>query len=376
MGEASQNTLRDEAGNTSMEKSDGTAIVIPDFGSDSEETLYDFMRDITLARNGLWSDEDSIVNLTGLRRELEISEAEDHEVQWNDTMAASWIETDAEGNEIKHCKHYTATTEPGNRDANRMMAPQSMTVLMGLHNGRQPAGRTVSPLIKGSDIDNNEYDFDTDNSAGMNFHPGGMRGYRGKIDVTPDKLSGFPGQYGAKTENDFSDNLLLGEAFYILSKYGTDWDKSAYDYLKTARDTAIATAENQRTEEQTNSISDYDRITTILSDNSFTAARKTYLKNKIKYSSEAEEEHLDGDATTASGISTANLEDGSLEISENVHLASKGCQVIYGAQTFYDYWWNTINKSEDSGQRRWYYTLINITDPYNEIETKEGDLNE
>jgi len=54
----------------------------------------------------------------------------------------------------------------------------------------------------------------------------------------------------------------------------------------------------------------------------------------------------------------------------------KGCQVIYGAKTFYYYWWNTINKAESSGQRRWYYTLINITDPYNKIETQEGSLNE
>ncbi|MBI9053602.1 MAG: hypothetical protein JEY96_07270 [Bacteroidales bacterium] len=377
MGEDSKNTLRDEGDNTNMKKADDTDIELPDFGSDSEETLYDFMRDITLARNGLWSDEDNIVNLTGLRRELEITEAEDHEVQWNDTMAASWIETDAEGNEIKYCRHYSATTEPGNRDSNRIMTPQTMTVLLGLHSSRQPGGRTEKLLIKGSDNNNNGYDFDKESwEAGLNLHPGGMDGYRGQINVTNSALAGFSGAYGATTEDQFSNNLLLGEAFYILSKYGTDRDKSAYDYLKTSRDSAIVVSEVDRTNEQNETIADYNRITTILGDSCFTPAWKTYLKETIEFNSEDEEEHLDGDAATAVDISTANLDDGSQEISENVHLASEGCQVVYGAQTFYDYWWNTINKAEDSGQRRWYYTLINITDPYNEIETQEGDLNE
>ncbi len=377
MGETSQNTIRDEGDNTNMQKADGTDIEIPDFGSDSEETLYDFMRDITLARHGLWSDEDNIVNLTGLRRELEISEAEDHQVQWNDTMAASWIETDTEGNEIKHCKHYTATTEPGNRDANRMMAPQTMTVLLGLHSSRQPAGRTERLLIKESDNNNNGYDFDKESwEAGMNLHPGGMSHYRGRINVSNSALSGFPGTYGATTEDQFNDNLLLGEAFYLLSKYGTNWNQSAYNYLKTARDAAVLVPEAERTEEQKNVIADYDRITTILSDSSFTTARKNYLKNTIKFDSVIEDEHLDGDATTTPGISTTELDDGSLEVNSDVSYASEGCQVIYGAKTFYDFWWNTINKADDSGQRRWYYTLINITDPYNKIETQEGELNE
>jgi len=63
-------------------------------------------------------------------------------------------------------------------------------------------------------------------------------------------------------------------------------------------------------------------------------------------------------------------------VSSNVSGSSHGCQVIYGGSNFYDFWWNTTNKADDSGQRRWYFTLINISNPYNQIETQEGDLNE
>ena len=387
MGEASQNTLRDEGDNTNMQKADGTDIEIPDFGSDSEETLYDFMRDITLARNGLWNDEDNIVNLTGLRRELEISEAEDHQVQWNDTMAASWIETDAEGNEVKHCRHYTATTEPGNRDANRMMTPQTITVLLGLHKGRQPEGRTVSPLIKGSDNDNNVYDFDIDNSAGMNFHPGGIRGYnlsqggnnlKGGMVLINNALSDISGGFGATGEQQIDNHLDLGELFFILSKYGIDRSKSSYNHLKDERDNAIAlqAQELELTIEQQDVINDFDRVEEILENDIYNESRKNYIKNTVKFDITKEEDILDGDQTTEPTFSTNELNDGAIEVSSNISGSSHGCQVVYGGKNFYDFWWNSINKAESSGQQRWYYTLINITNPYNEIETQEGDINE
>ncbi len=385
MGETSQNTLRDEAGNTSMQKEDGTTIDLPDFSSDSEVTLYDFIRDITLARNGLWSDEENIVNLTGLRRELEISEEEDHAVQWNDTMAASWIETDEEGNQVKHCKHYTATTEPGNRDSSRMLRPQTATVLLGLHSSRQPAGRTKNILAQNSDTSGNGLTFRED--RGMNLHPGGMRGYnaaagnnnlRGGMVVSSGALADMAGGNGATTEDQFFVQLRLSKLFYLLSKYGINRNKSAYNHLKDLRNNAILLQSQSTplTNSQEVAITDYNSVESLLSNNEYNDARKNYLKNTLKFDTIRENDILDGESTTEPNVSTANLQDGSLEVSSNVGQSSEGCQVIYGGGNFYDFWWNSLNKAEQSGQRRWYYTLINITNPYNQIQSEEGELND
>lgn len=376
MGEESQNTLRDEEGNNSMIREDGTEIDIPDFSSDSEETLYDFMRDITLARNGLWSDEKDIVNLTGLRRELEISESEDHEVQWNDTMAASWIEHDDDCNEVKRCKHYTATTEPGNRDSDRMMTPQTATVLLGLHIGRQSAGRVMSPLLKGSDSDNNIYDFDRSNMAGINVHPGGMQGLRGGLGVENHALSGFPGAYGATSSHDVNKQIMLVETFNILSKYGKNRDDSAYSFLKQKADEAqqLKTKGLNISNLQENAISDLKRIDKILEDDVFTPTRKNYIKKTIEFNVDQEKNIFNKEEAD---YSISELDDKSVEISgtvsgSNVSSSSEGCQVVFGGKSFYDYWWNATNKVKRTGQKKWYYTLINLSEAYEAIETQEG----
>ncbi len=378
MGEDSQNTLRDEEGNNSMQREDGTEIEIPDFSSDNEETPYDFMRDITLARNGLWSDEDSIVNLTGLRRELEITEDTDHLVQWNDTMAACWIEEDDDCNKVKRCKHYIATTEPGNRDANRMMRPQTVTTLLGLHKGRQPGGRTKNILAQENDMGNNELSFRTD--RGMNLHPGGIIGnQRGGMGVSSQAISSLPGGQGAVNDSEFGSQILLAEAFCILSKYGKDRNKSAYFYLKLVAEEAeeIQSLKNSLTQAQQQSLIDYERLENIFSEDIFSIDIENYLKNTLEFDIENESNILQ--STTTEGYTQTNLADGALEISGTLKGArvagsSEGCQVIFGGKTFYEYWWNTINKAENSGQRRWYFTLVNLTNSYNDIETSNGEF--
>jgi hypothetical protein len=380
MGEESLNSIRDEGDNNSMTDSEGNDIEIPDFSSADEETLYDFFKAITIARNGLWSENENIVNLTGLRRALETSEEEDHEVQWNDTMAASWISNDEEGNEIKQCKTYVATTEPGDRDSARMITPQTMTVLLGLHQSRQPGGRTKNFAIRGSDEDNNVYDFDNETwMAGINLHPGGMDGYIGGMEVTSDELDGFSGESGAMSDNDFNDNVKLIEIFHILSKYGKDKEKSAYDYLKEEKETASEVEEAQRSEQEEQAIDNFERVEELLEEDVFTSEYKDYIKNTVAFNYEDEEEDLDGDNEMASpGVTTTELDDGSMEVSSEeggaVGPSSAGCQVIYGGREFYDFWWNTANKAEEYGQRRWYYTLIDITQPYNDITTEEGEV--
>ena len=385
MDEDSLTSIRDEGDNNNMIDSEGNDIEIPDFSSADEETLYDFLEDLTKARNGLWSGNENIVNLTGLRRALETSEEHDHKVQWNDTLAASWISNDEEGNEIKHCKTYVATTEPGNRDEDRMITPQTMTVLLGLHQSRQPAGRTKNFAIRGSDEDNNVYDFDNVTwQAGINLHPGGMDNYRGQMEVVPDDLNNFPGAYGAESDNDFNDNVKLIEVFHILSKYGKDNKDenknitSAYNYLKEENEAVNDVEEAQRSDNEEQAINDFKRVEELLEEDVFTSEYKDYIKNTVAFNYEDEQEDLDRDNEMASRhVTTTELDDGSMEISEDdgaVGPSSKGCQVIYGGREFYDFWWNTANKAEESGQRRWYYTLIDITQPYNEIITEKGEL--
>lgn len=40
---------------------------------------------------------------------------------------------------------------------------------------------------------------------------------------------------------------------------------------------------------------------------------------------------------------------------------SAGCQVIYDNEVFYEFWTKLLNRAKRTGQRRWYYTLIDAT---------------
>ena len=44
-----------------------------------------------------------------------------------------------------------------------------------------------------------------------------------------------------------------------------------------------------------------------------------------------------------------------------VGLYSAGCQVIYDTEVFYEFWNKLLQRAKSSGQRRWYYTLIDAT---------------
>ena len=41
---------------------------------------------------------------------------------------------------------------------------------------------------------------------------------------------------------------------------------------------------------------------------------------------------------------------------------SAGCQVFFDTEVFYRFWTNLMHKAEASGQRRWYYNLVDVTD--------------
>lgn len=50
--------------------------------------------------------------------------------------------------------------------------------------------------------------------------------------------------------------------------------------------------------------------------------------------------------------------DQSTKIDQNVVGWSEGCQVVFGPEKFYEFWSDVTDKATTSGQRRWYYTLI------------------
>ncbi|MCB9287770.1 MAG: DUF4157 domain-containing protein [Lewinellaceae bacterium] len=84
-----------------------------------------------------------------------------------------------------------------------------------------------------------------------------------------------------------------------------------------------------------------------------TEAHKTYLKENIKAQTLAEREILQNPDKTE------ELEDKALEVKEEVGPWSTLCQVIFGPEKFYEFLMDVTDKALESGQRRWYYTLIN-----------------
>ena len=224
---AELNFMNKETSNTSMADEDGKTIAIPNFQSADEATLYDFFRDITLARNGLWSDESQITNIVSLRRELDSASSTD----WNDTLAVAWTEGTG-ANAVKHCNTYIGSTEAGNNKKNRHIQPQTALTLLGEHVGRQSGGRNSHLLVQGAN--KGDLSFDANDGNGFNFHPGGMSGSRGGIGVTNYALSSVPGAGGAMNDYEFKVQHLLSEIFYVLGNWGKDRKKSAYTYLSEA----------------------------------------------------------------------------------------------------------------------------------------------
>jgi RNase P/RNase MRP subunit POP5 len=205
----------DESSNKSVKNASGKPIKIPDFSADESQN-YDFLRDITLARNGLWSDVPEVVNLTGLRLEHGSTK-----IQWDDNISASWL--DAQGR--KHVKIYTATTEPGDRTAYKTMLPQTMIFVPGYHQGKMPAMRghrtvTFDPTAKFPA----RLIFNTNDERGLNLHPGGTTG-------AIKQLKRYILPTDAKTKSEFDAVLVFMEIFEILSHWGLDPKLPAWNVL-------------------------------------------------------------------------------------------------------------------------------------------------
>lgn len=205
----------DESSNKTAVNADGKPIVMPDFKAD-ENAAYDFLRNMTMVRNGLWSDKPLIVNLTALRL---VHSASD--IQWDDTISACWLGIDGR----KNAKVYTATTEPGNRKVFKTLLPQTIVFYPGYHQGKLPAMRGHRTVTF---VPTNKFPerllFNSNDERGLNLHPGGSAGAMKKL-----QQQALP--IDAKNEVEFKAVLVFMQIFEILARWGLDPNKAAWDNL-------------------------------------------------------------------------------------------------------------------------------------------------
>lgn len=451
-----------EINNKSLKDADGNKINIPSL-KDGEANLYDFFRKVVVARNGLWSDNQEVTNLVGLRRNLDRMMA----TEYNDSLAACWI--DESGN--RRVEINIATTEPGNKNRHRTVAPQTLSALFGFHHGRQPSGRTRNLLVRSARKGNYKWEID----QGFNFHQGGNtfifpRNHWLTTFGIDDSMKGGNTTPKFNLQDLFSLNLTLTEIYYLLSQFGTNGKIAPYQNLKSLAESKpmkIDKVENGivtisqiglRSKRKINlfeakkwmvsrwydkRFSDTNRevIAKILSDASgMDEKQMTEMENlkrseviaKIKdewvvkvieqqFKCYPKLSDIDGKAgpdyyRTLVGIrpskeeakevyprakdlikkleklplkKTSSLQKilrTGLRINTNLHREnvknntqfdemkkvdlianvlvkgySAGCQVIYDTETFYDFWLKLLQRAEKSGQRKWYYTLIDAT---------------
>ncbi len=205
----------DESDNKIAVTPGGQRIIMPDFKA-NETIAYDFLRNITLVRNGLWSDRPNIVNLTGLRLVKG-----DTKIQWDDTISVCWVD----GAGKKHAKVYTATTEPGNRKLYKNMLPQTILFYPGYHQGKQPALRGHRTMAFDPTKNHPErLVFNSDDARGLNMHSGGTVG-------AMKNLVKYILPVSANSESELRAVLVFMEIFRILSHWGLDHTRPAWENL-------------------------------------------------------------------------------------------------------------------------------------------------
>ncbi len=443
MDEGSNVDLMDEIG----------PLVLPKLGQPEPE-FYQYFRRLTRLRNGLWSDEPGITNISGIRR------TKDKKITWNDVLAVSW--KDADGS--LHCKAYTATTEPGNKDGDPTVPPQTYIVRAGYHHGQQPGGRCFRVMAR--DADNKNLTFTIGDGRGINFHSGGSSCAPQNM-----KKGSLPGG-AAATEKDFAKNMALVEIFKILSHWGLDKTISSWKILNKTNDSlkdwteanlvqilqaddreirvrqvlggvskeniikiadAIAWTVNkwiniekdpdallrilksvdpgfeapagwntlnsaavtnlvkpahiraivekqckhfttlneidgkpgksyliilagrhpEVLKNKENAQKDLARLQELFKTEGITPAETEYVK-KICFNSMEERRIL------ALGNVESRQDDKAFDIEEDVKTWSTACQVVFGPEQFYEFWYYVVGKALQTGQRQWYYTIFDF----------------
>ena len=198
----------DESDNSSMKNGD-KEFKMPDLASADEKTLYVFLRDLVLSRNGLWSDKERVTNLVSIRRNLESNSR-----QFNDTMFVAWKDT--EGGKPFNAQQYIGSTEPGN-SSHGMILPQTTTYAPGVHGGgsgtQTPGGRNVNAYRK-TRGNNTKYFQSGDTTMNMHY---GSHG----ISNLPTSLPIGYNSGGKGYENDeLEAYTILVELLHRLTEWG------------------------------------------------------------------------------------------------------------------------------------------------------------
>ncbi len=215
--ETTYEDLLKESDNSEMEY-DGTTFTMPNLETSDESTIYDFLRNLALSRNGLWSDEDYITNLVAIRREMVTSSTED--TGFNDTLLLSWKE-----NNEKKVVQYIATTEPGKLNtANGKLLPQTTTLFLWLHKFGNykvqiPALRTINIYRKKQGSQEHVF---SNSDDGINIHQAPIAGRVPKGLPTSQTSYGIHTNFGntGYTEQELEAYLTAVRVYRILSDWG------------------------------------------------------------------------------------------------------------------------------------------------------------
>jgi len=437
-------------------------ITIPSV-KDSQNKLYSFFRSIIHARNGLWSDNQGVVNVVGLRRVMNKMAS----TRYNDGIVVCWKDSNGQ----PHVELNIATTEPGNRFRRRQLTPQTMTLVAGYHNLRQPAGRTRNALKQSANAGKVTW---CKGDTTMNFHQGGNKfnfpsnTWLANYGLDSFTQTGYPNR--RFNEDDiFELNVLLSKIYLMLSKYGADKSIAPYQYCKklasskpmkiTTKNGVITVTQSGNNSKKVINIEEIKnwmvnywyskrltpenrlKIYTIIqrvSGLSDKEIKRLEKMNKSQLLAEMKDDFVigivkkqteyianlndvDGKAGLGSydyfeyrpSIAQAKIDFAELEELINqlnnlpfknipslqskikkglrigsdrnranvqkhtrydevletniisnatVGLYSAGCQVIYDTEVFYDFWCKLLDRAKKSGQRRWYYTLIDATE--------------
>ena len=221
----SREIFYNEKDNKSLKDANNNTIAIPSM-KDKEGTLYDFFRKIVIARNGLWSDNQGVTNLIGLRRNIDRRSS----TAYNDSLVACW--KDQAGN--SRVEINIATTEPGYKNRYRQIAPQTISAVFGFHHGRQPSGRTRKVIAQNAG--NGSYVWEKADK-GFNFHQGSnsfifpYNGWLEPYGIKDNERTGNPSSRFSLQQL-FELNITLSEIYYLLSQFGTNGETAPYQNLK------------------------------------------------------------------------------------------------------------------------------------------------
>lgn len=198
--------LLKEDDNSSMEY-DGKSFKMPNLKTVNEGDLYDFLRSLTLSRNGLWSDESEITNFVSIRRDIETVKS-----KYNDTLFLAWKDGGT-----KKALQYLGSTEPGKLKEGQLEA-QTATMVLGIHKGLKskketPAGRTRNAYRK------------SQSSSSLYFKSGdtSMNVHYGHPDMvsTPKDYGLSLNKEGKKYPKDSLDAfIIIVNSLKILAKWG------------------------------------------------------------------------------------------------------------------------------------------------------------